>query len=313
MKKLILFLLILCSSASLIAQENPEARAYSKKKKNKNKNSFFDQNDWFYAIENDWSTLNMDDLPKGKIKLLDVYQKAFETGLMLVMEDNSIWWNENERWYKARTRGLPENYKIKAIKPYARISQYATLTAGMVIMLEDNSLWKYNVTKWQKISNTNLPEDETIELLSTYQRNKVMLLSFETLFVVLMSDNSVWYLPSKSKKWKEYEGNGLPNDKTIKLIEAYSKVTQIPVRSGRILAVLSDESIWWSFVKDGEWEQVDTKNLPENYKIRTIRAYQKGLSKEPNTKILVVLEDNSIWRYTHDNGFSLIDISTIDK
>ncbi len=314
MKKLVLLLLILCSTTSLVAQDIQQIQAYTKLEGSTRIIALLsDQSGWFYTLENGWRTLPVDEFPDGEVKFLDVYQKGFNTRLMTVLEDNSIWWSKEDSWEKITSKGLPENYKINDFKPYSKIGLYGMTKTRVVTLLEDNSLWWYaNDNDWQQVKTTGLPKEEKIEFIRTYQKYSMMG-SSDTRYVVLMSDNSIWWFSAKAKKWKEFSGDDLPNDKPIRLLEVYSKSNQMTMPEGRLIAVLSDESIWWGSAKNEYWEQVNTDDLPENYKIKSIKVYQKMSSIKASTRLLVLLEDNSIWWYVNGEGFSPVDMSTLNK
>ena len=135
--------------------------------------------------------------------------------------------------------------------------------------------------------------------LGTYQ--KQAMIGTDTRYVVTVDDNSAWWYADNVKRWQRVEGLGLPAKKKFKQLEAYTKISGSVLLAykldGRLIGVLDDESIWWFATEGSEWKKLEATGLPKDYKITAMKIYQKNAGLYGDTRVIVALQDNSIWWY----------------
>ena len=261
-------------------------------------------NSSYYTSDEGWKPLPVAELPVGKIKFLDVYHTMDGSKLVVVMDDNTIWKYVHDEWSQLTSQGLPENFSIKEFKPFSKVKMYSA-ELQIALLLEDNTLWLYSEeNEWESLSKSGIPESTRITKLATYQKMKGMMKVVST-FLVSLDDNSMMSYDLKKEKWNDFGGEQLPKAATVTSLHSYLKYNLMGSPEGRIIASLSDQSIWWCTENERYWQKLDKSGLPENANIKSIKVYMKVLS----ARVIVLLDDNSIWWYADGEGFSKVDMT----
>jgi len=134
-------------------------------------------------------------------------------------------------------------------------------------------------------------------------------MSIVSTFLVLLEDQSMLFFDLKKKKWKEFKTVQLPKNTKVNSLHSYLKFSGMGVPKGRIILSLSDQSIWWCAEEDQDWNNLDKSGLPENASVKSIKVFTKGLT----ARVLVLLDNNSIWWYVEGSGFSKVDMTGFPK
>ncbi len=318
MKKYLLILTVLfCLAFTSGAQSIQDVQAYAKLDGSRFVALLSDQTIWWYTENNGWQKVSAQGLPQGNnIKFFSSYMKyglgSKNTRLVAVLDDNSIWWfSEGGNWEKVVSTGLPRGKTIKIFRPYVKISGMGGSETRYVAILDDNSIWWFaNVEEWKSVSDTGLPSKYEVKYLGTYQ--KVGMTSTETRYIVTLADNSIWWYADNTKKWQELEAKGLPSGHAFKQLEAYMKIGGNAfvgtTYEGRLVGVLADESIWWFATNGKEWKKLDLTGLPKGYKIKTMKVYQKNPGLTGETRVILALEDNTIWWYAEGKKWEPVNM-----
>ena len=269
---------------------------------------------WWSAEGKAWEKITAKGLPADKnVKLIDVYVKFSlskkNARLVAILDDNTMWWClEGESWEKISGAGLPNNAKIKFFKPYVKSSGMGAMDTRFIAVLDNNTMWWYALEQpWKQVSSAGLPANYVVTGIGTYQ--KVAMMGTETRYLITLSDNTIWWY-ADGKKWQQLEGEGLPANASFKKFTAYLKISEAAFINaaagweGRLVGVLADESVWWFAANGKTWKKLDMNGLPKGYKIKSLEVYQKypGLSGE--TRVILLMEDNSIWWYSESKGWS---------
>jgi len=276
-----------------------------------------DHSIWWSPEGKAWQKVPLQGLPaNSSMKLIEVYVKFAGTNkntrLVAVLEDNSMWWYaDGGSWEKISTAGLPKNAVVKIFKPYVKTGSFGSLDTRFVVVLDNNTMWWYALDEpWRPVSSEGLPAGYVITNLGSYQ--KVGMMGTETRYMLTLSDNSVWWF-AEGKKWQQLESSGLPANSTFKKFTAYMKIsgdaifTRYATWEGRLVGVLSDESIWWFATNGKTWKKLETNGLPKGYKIRSLSVFQKYPGMMGETRVILLLEDNSVWWYGENKGWSKVN------
>lgn len=313
-KNLLISLLFILNSLSLNAQDIKSVQAYFKLDGTRYLSLLSDNSIWWFASGDKWQEIPKQNLPKKTIKHIDAFVKiglgSYETRIITVLEDNSIWWYAKEGdWQQVDNSGLPTNLSIKDFKSYVKIGSMGSTESRIILVLEDNTIWWYALgKKWGKVAANGMPENSSIKFLRTYQ--KIGMMSSETRFVAVLNDNSVWWF-AEGNKWKQVEKPNLPSDKNIEQFEIYMKNASAlsNVQEGRLITLLEDQSIFWIAANDKSWRQLEHKGLPQNKKINELKTYQKygGIGSE--TRLLALLDDNTLWWFAEGKRWTAVPMS----
>lgn len=119
----------------------------------------------------------------------------------------------------------------------------------------------------------------------------------DTRIVTLKEGNIIsWY--STNGGWKVIPMTGLPESKIVDM-EYVQKVGMMDLDT-RIIVMLEDKSLWW-YAEGKSWENIPLKGLPEDKGVVDFAACIKvstammGSGLMPTTRLVVTLDDNSIW------------------
>lgn len=316
MKKLFILLFLLLSAKVTIAQSIRNIDAYFKLDGTRYIAQMSDNSLWWFA-QNAWQEIPKNDLPDKEIKFIDAYLKyglgLLDTRIVCVLADNSIWWYDNEEnWEEAKKTGLPAGHNITDFNAYVKIGNLSTSETRFVAVLQDKSIWWFAPNKnWEPVPMKDFPKDDSVIFLRTYQ--KMGMMGSDTRYVVKLKSNEIWWCDGS--KWKKFEENGLPKNQAFKQFEIYMKPSGAlsSLQEGRFVAVLENESIWWCAVSGKSWTKLDTKGLPEAYKIKSLKAYQKygGLTGE--TRLLILLEDGSLWWYAYGKSWTAVPMKGLGQ
>ncbi len=306
MKTIITLIISLMLLPQLIAQEIKAIQAYARLSGTRII-AITDQGTRIYMKKEGWQDVPLDELPEGKVKHLDAYHKLSGSSLMAVLSDESIW-SYNDNWESLTPKGLPKDYKVKAFKPYTKFRMTGGTTSGRAfVVLENNDMYRYTENgAWESLHKTGLPQNLDIIHISSFQQPKMM--SFNTGIVITTSDQSIYYRVVDDKKWSKYKAKQLPAGYEIQAIDCYLKSSVMGRPEGRIILAMKDGSIWWSAEKDDNWSELKVKGLPKDYRIKSLKVFQKGMSP----RVLILLEDNTIWWYANDE-FQQVDTSGLWK
>ena len=308
MKKYSLFLLyslFLIQSAS--AQHIQDVQAYSKTDGSRFVALLSDQTIWWYTEQTGWQKVPTTGLPANSaIKYFNSYVKltlsAKNTRLVVVLKDNSMWWYaDGDKWERIPDTGLPRNASVKIFRPYVKFGSMGGVDTRFLLILDDNTMWWYaNEESWKPVATQGLPRNYDVRFFGTYQKAGMM--GSETRYLVILADQSIWWY-ADNKMWQQFEARGLPANPVFKQFEAYSKLGGSLNWEGRLIGVMGDESIWWLPASGKEWKKLDVSTLPKGYKIRSLKVYQKYPGLIGETRVIVVLEDNSIWWYAEGKNW----------
>lgn len=315
MKKNLLLLIIIAACQQLPAQVIKEIQAYNANDGVRFISRLADNTLWWYADGKQWQKIPMTGLPQNvPLTMMDAYVKGAlskSTRLVAVLSDNSIWWySDGSAWEKVPVAGLPVKTAIKIFKPYIKYGMMGSADTRFVTVLEDNSVYWYNKSDaWQKVENSGLPANAAIRFLSTYQ--KIGMGGAETRYIAVLTDNSIWWYVD-GKPWQLLKTSGLPKDAQLAQFEAYMKST-MGMGDGRLLTVLNDQSIWWFAVSGKEWTSLESAGLPAGYKVRSLKVYQKSPGFTGDTRVILLLEDNTIWWYAEKKGWQQLTRDGLPK
>lgn len=295
------------------AQQIIDVQAYSKLEGSRFVALLSDQTIWWFSEKDGWQKIPTTGLPEGTgIKFFNAYVKFAgsnkNTRLVAVLQDNTMWWYvEGKSWEKVSGEGLPKNSSIKIFRPYVKFSGMGSMDTRFVVVLEDNSIYWFVANQdWKQVPTDGLPKGFVINHFGTYQ--KVAMMGTETRYIITLADNSIWWYADKNKSWERVESQGLPAKYNFKQLEAYMKIggniMMGTTFEGRLVGVLSDESVWWLPTNQKEWKKLEMIGLPKDYKIRALKVYQKTPGLMGETRVIVVLEDNSIWWYADGKNWS---------
>lgn len=305
MKKAFFVIFLFVISSINYAQNIQNIIAYTKLTDARIVSLLDDNTLWSSNGPDKWEKIDALGLPaNSKIKLLGSYFKINLDGdnsiLVAVLEDNSIWalpgWKNS--WEKIDTKSITSSQEIVAIKPYVKYTGIYQILSRFVVVLKDNSMFWFDGEKnWEKIDSEGLPNQNSISFINSYQ--KLGMLETQTRYIVTLSDNSIWWYAVDNKKWLKFETNGLPEGKKFKNFDAYMKFNLFTTE-GRLICVLDDNTIWWMAVSSKTWQQLDTALLPKLTNIKSLKVYQKFDLEGTGTRVILLLEDNSIWAWTNE-------------
>jgi len=310
------FILFLLASVQLFSQDIREIKAYNKLGGTRIVAFLSNDNVKWYTEEDGWKDLEVGKLPDGKIKILEIYHKAsglkMETRLTAIQEDNSIWWKNDDKWVQVTSKGLPSGYSVKHYSPYAKAGMGGTETR-LLITLEDNTIWWYaaDSEKWEETPLKGLPDNANIEAIQTYQKYSTFG-GGDTRIIVKLADNTIWWY-AQGKGWEEFKSKGLPEGKDIEDFAAYMKYQSFGMTSGRLIAALEDNSLWWIATDSKNWEQLKVEGLPSGYQIRSFQVYQKYNGLSADTRVVLLLEDNTIWWFDEKKGWNEVPTDGVLK
>ena len=112
---------------------------------------------------------------------------------------------------------------------------------------------------------------------------------------------------------------GLPENASFKRFTAYMKIgggaliAGASAYEGRLIGVLQDESIWWFPTNGKSWKKLDIAGLPAGFKVKTLEVYQKYPGMTDETRLIALLEDNNIWWYSENKGWTRLDTKGLIK
>jgi hypothetical protein len=214
-----------------------------------------------------WVKLQTTNLPNDvKIKNFKTYAKYngffdFETRLVLVLEDNSIWWSDGETaWEKIINTGLPQNYSITAFNTYQKPSMFGTETR-LIITLSDNSFWWFETDEenWRKIETKNYPKDMFILHTDAYMKASIG--SIEGRIISVFNDNSIMWMAVKDSNWIKLKSTELPKDIKITKMNVYSKLNMIG-KGTRVILLLENNELWGWLAEKQSWGKINTSGIP---------------------------------------------------
>jgi len=270
---------------------------------------------WWSANGSGWQKVPATGLPaNSKIRMINVYTKPSlgnkSSRLVVLLEDNTMWWyTDGDPWEKLSSTGLPKNAVMKILQPYVKYGAMGFGDTRFVALLEDNTMWWYAVNKeWETVPSEGLPSKYVVTGFGTYQKSAMM--GTDTRYVITLADNSLWW--TDGKKWKALESSGLPAGAVFKKFTAYMKVGALNIE-GRLIAVLSDESIWWLPSSGKNWKKLDVAGLPKDYKVKSVEIYQKHAGMLGETRLILLMEDNTIWWWADSKGWSNLDTKELTK
>jgi hypothetical protein len=214
-----------------------------------------------------WVKIQNENLPTNlNIKTFKTYTKYngmynFDTRLVVVLDDNSIWWSDGDSpWEKIIATGLPENYSIAAFNSYQKPSMLGTETR-FIITLADNSFWWFAAGEknWKKIVTKNYPTNKKILLTDAYMKASIG--SVEGRFISVFDDSSIMWMAARDCNWTKLESEALPKNVKISKMNVYSKPNLIG-KGTRIILLLENNEFWgWLAEKQG-WSKISTTGLP---------------------------------------------------
>lgn len=258
---------------------------------------------WWSINGGTWTQISNTGLPEGrKIKMIDGNSTA-----IAVLDDNTLWtYIPGKAWSSLSSAGLPKDGIVKLLKVYLKYT-LSSAVPRCIVILEDNTAWWLLPGKpWQSVPVAGLPDQYVINDWGVYQKTGSF--GYETRCLVTLSDNTVWWY-ADGKKWQKLDTSGMPPNATFKKFAAYMKTLgRVSGRidlEGRLAAVFRDESIWWVTATKKEWEQIDTGDLPKGYKIKALEVFQDYF--EDAVRLIIILEDNSIWWYAEYKGWTPVD------
>lgn len=223
-----------------------------------------DNSIWWYGEGKPWERVPTSGLPASyTTKIFTPYFKptsmgwSGETRYLLVQNDNSMFVYLDDRWERVPTEGLPAGYDFKALKSYQKYNMMGGSETRYIGVLRDNSIWWTSGKKWEKLERKGLTEGVGIAFFDVYMKFSMMGQP-EGRLVCMQDDGTFWFLAVNSGSWKKLENTGLPANYKVKQLRVYQKYAS--GESGRLLAVLEDNTIWW-FTEGKGWTQVDTKTL----------------------------------------------------
>jgi hypothetical protein len=213
-----------------------------------------------------WEKIKNQNLPaNSNIKAFKTYMKFsgiydFETRLVLVLEDNSIWWSDGETsWEKVIDTGFPSDYNITAFNTYQKASVFSSETR-FIVTLSDNSFWWYasGQKNWTKVTTENYPKDKTIALSEAYMKASIG--SAEGRIISIFNDNSIMWMATRDCTWNVLESKELPKDVKINKMNIFSKLNLLG-KGTRVILLLENNEIWSWLAENQSWSKVNTTGL----------------------------------------------------
>lgn len=308
--KIIIALAFLLSAEMLFAQKKniEEVQCIPKFSKTNFVALLSDNSVWWAPEAENWEQIPSDGLPKDKkIKKIDVYIKPSigdkGSRVVALLEDNTMWWySDGKPWEQVLSKGLPANAVIRHLEPYIKYGMVGGETRFMAL-LEDNNIWWYAINEeWEQVPASGLPANYKVTGIGTYQKKAFA--GTDTRYVITLSDNSVWW--SDGKKWKEVEAKGLPEKTNIAFFTAYTKFGALNI-DGRMIGIMNDGSMWWLASTSKNWQKLDTQGLPKDYKVKSVEMYQKNAGLAGDARVIILMEDNTIWWYAEKTGWTKIN------
>lgn len=214
-----------------------------------------------------WKKIQTQNLPANtNIKAFKTYMKFsglydFDTRLVLVLEDNSIWWSDGDTsWEKVIDAGLPSNYNITGFNTYQKASIFNSETR-FIVTLADNSFWWYATGQknWTKITTQNYPKDKTITISEAYM--KASIASTEGRIISIFNDNSIMWMATRDCNWNVLSSNELPKNIKITKMNIFSKLNLLG-KGTRIILLLENNQIWSWLDENQSWTKVNVIGLP---------------------------------------------------
>lgn len=215
-----------------------------------------------------WVKLQTNNLPtNSKIKCFRTYTKetglsfVLDTVLVLILEDNSVWWSDGElNWEKITDVGLPNGYNIEAFNSYQKPRMYDTETR-IFVTLSDSSFWWITAGEknWKKLETKNYPTDKSIVQTEAYM--KVGLGGGEGRVVSLFNDNTLMWMSARDCKWIPFETKELPIGVKIKKMNVFTKY--VFSGTGTRLVVLLENNEFWTWTQESKkWSKIANEGLP---------------------------------------------------
>lgn len=228
-----------------------------------------DNSIWWYADGEDWNKVNTSTLPKERsIKDFKSYLKIANIGsgealLMVVLDDNSIWWYaQGKKWKQVRAKGMPENAEIKFLRTYQKTGMMGNETR-FVVVLNDNSLWWFaDGNNWKAIDKKEFPTNATINQFEIYMKMQYALsfVQIEGRLITVTDNQTIHWKGAGDKEWQFLAHKGLPPERKIIMLRTYQKYNGLNPET-RLLAQLDDNTLWWH--TDGKnWTPVPMTGLP---------------------------------------------------
>lgn len=314
MKKLSILAIALIIFLYSSAQQIIDMQAYSKLGGTRVTVLLSNNTMMWYSNGTGWQTIPKDGLDNRNIVKLAVYQKTSlgenGTRLVAVADDNSLWWYlDGKPWEKVPTAGLPAKYSVKILTPYFKPSGIGwTGSTRYLLVQNDNSMWCFIDDSWVPVSSDELPGKYEFKSLKSYQKYGMMGGS-ETRYIGVLKDNTIWW--SAGKKWQEQETKGLTEGVGIKLFDVYMKFSIMGQPEGRLVCVQDDNTFWFVAAGNKIWKKIDNKGLPANYKVKFLKVFQNWGSVDAG-RLLITLEDNSIWWFDEGKGWTAVDVSSLN-
>lgn len=227
-----------------------------------------DNSIWWYADGEDWNQVNTTTLPKeSSIKEFKSYLKPgamgiSESRLIVVLNDNSIWWYAlGKKWEQVSAKGMPENAEIKFLRTYQKLGTMSSETR-FVVVLNDNSLWWFaDGNNWKAIDKKEMPSNSTINQFEIYMKTIPGFSTTQEGRLVAVTDNqTIHWRGANDKAWRLLTHKGLPAERKILTFRNYQKNNGFASET-RFIAQLDDNTLWW--YADGKaWTPVPMSGLP---------------------------------------------------
>jgi hypothetical protein len=219
------------------------------------------------------------------------------------------WYAAGKGWERIESSGLAQK-SIRYFRAYVKNSGIANIETRFLAVMDDNSMyWFAPNSPWKSVTSEGLPANYVVTGVGTYQKRGLMSTATETRYVITLADGSLWWYGG-GKKWQKVDAEGLPANANFKDFTAYMKIsgdiyiTGYGTFDGRLIGVLSDESIWWFATNGKTWKKLETTGLPKGYKVRSLSVFEKQPGLLGETMAIVVLDDNSVWRYMEGKNWT---------
>jgi hypothetical protein len=306
--KIKLFIGLLLASMSLSAQQMKIIGAYFRMDGTRYVGVSTDNQLWTFAKKK-WQPFGGAQLPEKSIKFMDVGMEivfaAYRVKVVAVQEDNTIWWNTNGKtWERISPKGLPADAGITDFCMYVNPESFNGSESRFLALMNNNTMWWHSLgDPWKQIPSETLPAGDSVRYLRAYYKPGMI---GGTRCIAKLKSNELWWFDGA--KWKKFECPGRPGTEPFKHFEVYAKRAGSygVEEGGRIVAVLEDNSIWWCTVDGKSWSPMDTKGLPDGFQVRYLKSYQKNTGYTCETRLIVLLEDGSMWWYANGNGWEKV-------